>query len=161
MTHVVLSLGSNIESEKNIPFAVSEIQNRFGFLEISPVYETTSVGFDGPPFLNLVVGFSSDQDFMSVRDSLREVEAIAGRIRGRKSFDNRVLDIDIILFGEKDFSPNFNIPRDEIHKYAYVLKPLCDLYPDNIHPILGEAYHHMWDNFEQNDQSLTQVEMTF
>ena len=35
MTHVVLSLGSNIESEKNIRFAVSEIQNRFGSLEIS------------------------------------------------------------------------------------------------------------------------------
>jgi 2-amino-4-hydroxy-6-hydroxymethyldihydropteridine diphosphokinase len=161
MTQVVLSLGSNIESAKNIHFAVSEIQNRFGVLEISSVYETTSVGFDGPPFLNLVVGFCSDQDLLNVRDSLREIEEIAGRIRGRKSFDNRVLDIDVILFGEKDFSPEFNIPRDEIHKYAYVLKPLCDLYPGGMHPVLGETYQDMWDSFDQRDQLLRQVEMTF
>ena len=161
MTHVVLSLGSNIESDKNIRFAVREIQKRFGVLEISPVYETTSVGFDGPPFLNLVVGFYSDQGLLAVRDSVREVEAIAGRIRGRKAFDNRVLDIDVILFGETDFSPEFNIPRDEIHKYAYVLKPLCDLYPEGLHPVLKESYCDMWGNFNQGDQLLKQVEMTF
>jgi 2-amino-4-hydroxy-6-hydroxymethyldihydropteridine diphosphokinase len=161
MTHVVLSLGSNIEREKNIRFAVNEIQNRFGALEISPVYETASVGFEGPPFLNLVAGFCSDQDLLAVRDSLRQVEAIAGRIRGRKSFDNRVLDIDVILFGEKDFSSDFNIPRDEIHKYAYVLKPLCDLYCEAVHPVLGETYGDMWGNFDQGDQLLRPVEMTF
>ena len=161
MTHVVLSLGSNIESEKNIHFAVNEIQNRFGNLNISPVYETTSVGFDGPPFLNLVVGFCSDKDLLAVRDSLREIEVIAGRIRGRKSFDNRILDIDVILFGEQDFSPDFNIPRDEIYKYAYVLKPLCDLYPEAIHPVLGDSYSEMWECFDQGDQLLRQVEMSF
>ena len=55
MTRVVLSLGSNIDREKNTRYAIDHITAKYGELEISPIYETSSVGFAGPPFYNLIV----------------------------------------------------------------------------------------------------------
>ena len=162
MTHIVLSLGSNLNRESNIRTAVTKIQNEFGELEISPVYETEAVGFEGPAFLNLVVGLHSESELLSIRNSLRNFEYESGRVRGKKSFDNRVLDIDVILFGEQSLlGDGLNIPRDEIEKYAYVLKPLSDLYPSLKHPVLGESYKEMWNNFPGSEQQLRWVEFDF
>ena len=159
MSLVVLSLGSNINKEFNIRSAIQKLAAEFGDLDISPAYETTAVGFDGPPFLNLVVGMDSPEPVEKIRDALRKIEQESGRVRGKKSFDNRILDIDIILYGDQDYrSEGFNIPRDEIEKYAYVLKPLSDLYPDSLHPVLGRSFIDMWGGFDREGQSLVEIE---
>ena len=112
MTHVVLSLGSHIERETTIGFARDRIKERFGEIEVSPVYETVSIGFDGPAFLNFVLGFHSSDQLLEIREYLRSVEAAAGRIRGKKSFNSRILDIDVVLFGNNNLRPHvINIPR--------------------------------------------------
>ena len=155
MEHVVLSLGSNIERHKNIRYAISEINARFGELTLSPVYETSAVGFDGPPFFNLVVGFYTELPISEVIAVLKEIEMAAGRKQGPKAFDSRILDIDVILYGEHNLRPQgLNVPRDEIERYAYVLKPLADIYPDLLHPILGLPIASIWQNFEAKDQTL-------
>ena len=159
MTHVVLSLGSNIDREKNIRFALAQIKNQFGALEISPVYETSSVGFEGPAFFNLVVGLQTDHPIDHIITLLRVIEADAGRVRGPKSFDSRLLDIDVILYGDSNLrDQGYNIPRDEIEKYAYVLKPLADLYPDLLHPLVGCSIQTMWNKFELKQQTLFTAE---
>jgi 2-amino-4-hydroxy-6-hydroxymethyldihydropteridine diphosphokinase len=153
-----MSLGSNIDPEKNVGFALQEIAARYGDPELSPVYETESVGFRGAPFLNLVVGIHTTESLYSVQESLHSIEAGAGRIHGAKSFDNRILDIDIILYGGGVYNgQGINIPRDEIRKYAYVLKPLSDLYPGAVHPVTGLTFSSMWAGFNQPGQSLTQL----
>lgn len=55
-----LSLGSNIDREKNIRSAIAALEKVFGRLFVSPVYESEAVGFEGDPFLNLVVGLDTD-----------------------------------------------------------------------------------------------------
>lgn len=158
MIHVVLGLGSNINREKNIRFAVGKIRNLYDDIEISPVYETTAIGFAGAAFFNLVLGFKTSASLRDIRDELQHIEAMAGRIRGKKSFDNRLLDIDVILFGDKNLRPDgVNIPRDEIEKYAYVLKPLSDLYPMLKHPISGINFQQMWVDFD-NTQNFQVVD---
>ena len=153
MTHVVLSLGSNIDREKNIRFAWSKIGERFGEMEISPIYETVSIGFDGPAFFNFILGIFTPDPILEIREYLRGIETAAGRIRGVKEFDNRILDIDVILFGDNNLRPEgLNVPRDEIEKYAYILKPLSDLYPSMKHPISGKKFKHMWLDFGHTQQ---------
>ena len=159
MTLVVLSLGSNLDRERNIRFAMERIAAAFGEIAVSPIYESTSVGFDGPPFLNLVIGFHSDLPMLAIRDRLREIEGEAGRIRGRKAFDNRLLDIDILLYGDADLRPEHNIPRDEIDKYAFVLRPLADLYPQHVHPLSGRTFAEQWRDFELEGQEMREVEL--
>lgn len=155
MTLVVLSLGSNIDRERNIGYAVREIRRRYGDIEVSPVYETSAVGFDGPPFYNLVVGLRSGEGLPGIIGAIREIESGAGRVRGPKKFDSRVLDIDVILYGDENWRERgINVPRDEIERYAYVLKPLADLYPGFVHPVLGIPVGEMWERFEPRGQTL-------
>ena len=158
---IVLSLGSNINRDHNIRYALREIIASFGQIDISPIYETVSVGFEGPPFVNLVCGFSSDKPLLEIRERLRTIETNAGRVRGKKSFDNRILDIDVVLFGNHNFRPRYNVPRDEIEKYAYVLKPLSELYPDKVHPITTQTYKEMWRQFSDDTQKLRRIEFSF
>lgn len=155
MTRIVLGLGSNINREKNIVNAVQAIRVEYGQLEISPIYETSPVGFTGAAFLNLVVGFNSSASVEKIRADMQDIETSLGRAKGPKALDDRVLDIDLLLYGNIS-RPEFNIPRDEITKYAFVLKPLSDLYPDTVHPNLGETFLDMWRSFEAGSQSLAE-----
>jgi 2-amino-4-hydroxy-6-hydroxymethyldihydropteridine diphosphokinase len=153
VTHVVLSLGSNIDRENNIRFAWESIGERFGEMEVSPIYETDSIGFDGPPFFNFILGISTLEPILEIREYLRGIETSAGRVRGKKEFDNRILDIDVVLYGNNNLRPaGLNIPRDEIEKYAYILKPLSDLYPSLKHPISGKPFKQMWLEFDHTQQ---------
>ncbi len=162
MTYILLSIGSNIDRDKNVRYAIRKIAERYGEINLSPVYETSSVGFVGQPFLNLVLGLHSGDDLLQIREYLRGIESDVGRVRGRKSFDNRLLDIDVILFGDKNLrSAGFEIPRHEIEKFAYVLKPLSDLHPKMVHPVTGKTYDRMWQDFsEKSDQLVTLSQFT-
>ncbi len=162
MTYILLSIGSNIERDRNVRYAIHKISERYGEINLSPVYETASVGFEGPPFLNLVLGFHSGDELLRIREYLRGIESDVGRVRGGKSFDNRLLDIDVILFGDQDLrADGYDIPRLGIEKFAYVLKPLADLHPQMTHPVTGKTYHQMWQKFsEKSDQSVSPCEFT-
>ena len=115
MRLVALSLGSNINREDNIRYAIKEIAHRFGDVDVSPVYETSAVGFDGPPFYNLVVAIRTDLDLPEIIEVLRAIESGAGRVRGPKTFDSRVLDIDVILYGD-EVSPAMQAAIDETER---------------------------------------------
>ena len=53
---VYISIGSNVDRERYVRAALDALSAWFGELIISPVYDSEAVGFDGSPFLNLVVG---------------------------------------------------------------------------------------------------------
>ena len=52
MSRAYLSLGSNLDPLRHLRQAVDELRARFGAIELSPVYRTRAVGFDGNDFLN-------------------------------------------------------------------------------------------------------------
>ena len=158
MREIVLSLGSNIEPEKHIRFAINELTDLYGELFISPIYQSKSIGFDGPDFLNLVLILKSDCLLDEIIKFNQAVECKAGRIRGEKTYASRNLDIDVLLFGSENLrSHGKNIPRDEIEKNAYVLKPLSDLIPEGIHPVMGLTYATLWSEFTDKSQTLQQI----
>ena len=157
MKRIVISLGSNIDREAKIRFALVCLERQFPDIEISRIFETRPVGFDGPDFFNLVAGFVSDQSYEEVREILKDIEKQAGREAGAKSYGSRVLDIDILLFGDQVLQPDFNVPRDEILKFAYVLQPLAELYPDMLHPETGQRFADMWSGFCDPEQQTAAV----
>jgi len=59
MALIYLSLGSNIERYRRITAALDALTESFGELQLSSVYESVSVGFEGDSFFNLVVGIQS------------------------------------------------------------------------------------------------------
>ena len=145
MTRVYLSLGSNIEPEKNLRAALAELRAKFGDIAVSPVYRYAAVGFEGPDFLNLAVGLDTDLDPHALNDWLHALEDRHGRRRDVPRFSSRTLDADIVLYGDRVLSGegNLQIPRPEL-KYAFVLKPLTDIAADVVHPALRKTLLELW-----------------
>lgn len=158
-TQVYLSLGSNIDREHNIRSGLDALEAAFGELEISPVYESEAVGFDGDAFYNLVVGLKTSLSVGELTAILKGMEKDHGRVRGEKKFSSRTLDIDILTHGDSvGIIDGVQLPRDEILKHAFVLLPLVDLAPEGIHPETGDTYQTILDKANFDSQKLWVVE---
>lgn len=146
MPWVWVSAGSNIDREHSIRAALWELHRAFGDLVVSPVYETEAVGFKGDAFFNLVIGFATELAPGELHARLREVEDRHGRQRGGEKFSARALDLDVLTYGDAVTDDGGKrLPREEILKYAFVLKPLADVAPDERHPETGDSYRTLWD----------------
>jgi len=70
---VYVSIGSNIDREKHISAALTAMENLYGSLQLSAVYESAAVGFESFPFYNLVAGFESDMPPLTIQQQLHEI----------------------------------------------------------------------------------------
>ncbi|MCP4997093.1 MAG: 2-amino-4-hydroxy-6-hydroxymethyldihydropteridine diphosphokinase [Gammaproteobacteria bacterium] len=160
MPRLWLSLGSNIDRKRHILGGLRDLKALFGDLVVSTVYESAAVGFDGAPFYNLVVGIDSDLSAGELLEQFRRIEADHGRIRGGGKLSSRTLDIDVLTYGDQVMKIGKNeIPRDEIDRYAFVLRPLSEVAGDERHPVSGERYATLWGQFDQQSQPLKAVEL--
>lgn len=139
-----VSVGSNVEKEKNIVAGLNSLRETFGKLLISPIYETEAVGFAGDNFYNLVVSFESDFSAREIFETLRELEFKHGRLKNSQKFSPRTLDLDLLLYGDEIIeNATLKLPRLDIEKYLFVLRPLADIAPNLKHPILKKTYAEM------------------
>lgn len=150
MTRGYISIGSNIDKESNIPASLKALEECFGNLTVSSIYESEAVGFTGDSFHNLIVGFDSDLDVKTVAKQLRQIELDHGRSRNSEKFSPRTLDLDLILYGDIIINDGrLQIPRDEIERYAFVLEPLAEIAPNLKHPVSQITYEELWSNFDK------------
>jgi 2-amino-4-hydroxy-6-hydroxymethyldihydropteridine diphosphokinase len=147
-----ISIGSNIDKELHITASLRALEQQFGVLTVSSIYESDAVGFSGDAFHNLIVGFDSDLDVKAVAKQLRQIELDNGRTRDSQKFSARTLDLDLILYGDLIISDGrLQIPRDEIEKYAFVLEPLAEIAPAATHPVSGVSYGELWEKFDKTN----------
>jgi len=160
MARIYISLGSNIEPELHLRNALGCLQHHFFDIRLSPVYETEAVGFEGDPFLNLVVECETTLSPEKVQAELKSIEDKNGRLREGPKFSARTLDLDLLLYDDLDLhSEGMDVPRDEIKKYAFVLKPLCDLVPELKHPVTGESMRALWEKMAADVQPMRVLEI--
>jgi 2-amino-4-hydroxy-6-hydroxymethyldihydropteridine diphosphokinase len=150
-----LGLGSNVSAETHIRASIDELEKDFDNVSLSPVYSSTSVGFEGKDFINLVARVETEMHPLELRQYLRDLEDRFGRKRGVAKFSDRSLDIDILLYDDLVLlSPVLEIPRAEILKFSHVLKPLADLEPDLIHPTELRSMREIWKTSGMDDACL-------
>ena len=158
MAKVYLGLGSNIDPEQNLTRGIQELGERFGQLELSAVYRSAAVGFEGDDFLNLVVGLDTDASPQSINEEIEAIHKLAGRRRGEEKFSSRPLDIDLLLYDDLVVDePPVRLPRSDILEYSFVLRPLAELNPHLAHPCTGKTLAEHWREFDQESQPLTLV----
>lgn len=152
MTRGYISIGSNINKDEHIPASLRALEQTFGELTVSSIYESEPVGFTGDVFYNLVVGFDSDLEVKAVAKQLRQIELDNGRTRDSRKFAARTLDLDLILYGDLIVNDGrLQIPRDEIEHYAFVLEPLAEIAPSLQHPVSHLSYAELWEQFDKTD----------
>jgi len=155
MAKIYISIGSNIDAEKNIRLAIHALENHYGKLILSSVYESEAVGFNGDNFLNLVVGLKTEEDVYTVAATLRKIEDDNGRDRSGPRFSPRTVDLDLLLYDDLILQEDgLDIPRDEITKNAFVLLPLDEIASQLIHPLSGKTMCDHWLNFDKDSQKL-------
>jgi len=149
-SNTYLSIGSNQGNKlDNLQQAINRIAQQTGsIIKISPVYQTESYGFNAPDFLNICITLRTNYQPKALLKKLLSIETELGRVRTNSSiFESRIIDIDILLFEEKITQTSFlNIPHAEMHKRAFVLKPLADIAASLIHPILEDSIANLLVN---------------
>ena len=119
-----LSLGSNINAEENIAFAIEELNKILSDVIISSTHKTKAEGFEGDDFLNLVLAGETTLDFNTLNQKLKYIEDTSGRKRNVPKFSARTLDVDIVLQIDED---EIVFESDEIIKYSFVSEPLKEI----------------------------------
>lgn len=156
MITAYLSIGSNVEPVANIRRGLGLLQDEFGELQLSPVYRSAAVGFEGDAFLNLAAALRTDSPVAQLAATLDEIENRCGRVRNGVRFGPRTLDLDLLTYGDLVIDqPGLKLPRDEILSYAFVLRPLADLAPDALHPTSGRSYASLWAERAATAQALS------
>jgi 2-amino-4-hydroxy-6-hydroxymethyldihydropteridine diphosphokinase len=130
---VYLNIGSNIEPMLNMPKAIDYLKEYGEIKAVSAVWESKSIGYDGPNFLNACVLFLTESPLENLKAQvIHPIEAKLGRVRGTDKNMPRTMDIDVVLFDEKP------VMKMEYWDSAFVIVPLAELLPDFIHPIRNE-----------------------
>jgi len=162
MALLILSLGSNVDAPLNIGLAIQSLRNEFGNINLSTVYESEAVGFEGNNFLNLTVSIESDLLLEEINNFLKQLEDTLGRDRNQPRFSDRPIDIDILIYGEESGEGyGLALPRAEILNNAFVLRPLAEMHPTLLHESSGLSYGEHWEQFEKIKQKLWPIDLNF
>jgi 2-amino-4-hydroxy-6-hydroxymethyldihydropteridine diphosphokinase len=143
---VFISIGSNLYAEKNMILVKDHLDLLFD-VTYSSIYKTPAEGFVGEDFLNRVCKFETEMNPYEIRRILKEIEKDMGRTIDQKGMSNRVIDLDLILYGDFEINDlELEIPSADIEKYKFVLEPLAEIAPNFIHPILKVSYLDLLDH---------------
>ncbi|MFH1361390.1 MAG: 2-amino-4-hydroxy-6-hydroxymethyldihydropteridine diphosphokinase, partial [bacterium] len=150
LTTVYLGIGSNVgDREEYIEQAVF-LFDKSPDIEVvrrSANYETEPEGnTEQPAFINAVLVLKTKLDPHALLDLCHEVEATLGRERDVE-WGPRTCDIDILLYGDKIISDeNLQIPHALLHERLFVLKPLREVAPHVIHPIIEKSISALYED---------------
>ena len=160
MTRVYVAAGSNVQPATNLVRALDELRQQFPDLVTSTAYRNQAAGFEGDDFINLVCSFESDLDVRSVIARLHEAEAACGRERNAPRWAPRSMDLDILLFGDMVCDePGLVLPRPDLTRKAYMLGPMAELAPEEVHPLSGRTMRALWNEFDQQAHPMQAVDI--
>ena len=149
MTTVYLSLGANAgDRQGNIARAIEALGLRgVKVVRRSSLYETEPVNARGGWFLNCAVQAETDtapeelmMTLLDIERSLGRERSPAARERSSELREERVIDLDILLFGTHGLrTPELEVPHPRMAERRFVLVPLAEIAPELRHPVLDKT----------------------
>ncbi len=140
MTRAFVSVGSNIEPEKNVRSALRLLSEQVTVRQISTVFLTEPVGPAGqPPYYNCVIDLETDLAPAYLKQNvLRGVEAALGRARTGDKYAPRTIDFDLLLYGDVVMKTSeLVLPDPDILRRPFLAAMLRELDPDLAMPGMG------------------------
>jgi 2-amino-4-hydroxy-6-hydroxymethyldihydropteridine diphosphokinase len=148
-TTVYLSLGSNVgDREEYIEQAIFLLEKNPNITVVrhSTNYETEAEGGrEQPAFINAAIEIKTTLSAQKLLEVCQEIEAALGRER-EVEWGPRTIDIDILLFGDEIISDDkLQIPHPLMHERLFVLKPMKEIAPHALHPVLEKTIEALFD----------------
>jgi 2-amino-4-hydroxy-6-hydroxymethyldihydropteridine diphosphokinase len=105
----------------------------------SSIYETDPVGGpEQPRYLNAVLELEAALAPRALLHRCHEIEAELGRKRTGVRNEARVIDLDLLLYGDEVIAEQqLVVPHGRLHQRSFVLAPLVEIDPKIDHPALG------------------------
>ncbi len=143
MIRLYLLLGGNLGDKKKVfEETISRIARRVGTIAAkSIVYETEPWGFESKDmFWNQVIEVLTELSPEQVLLQAQQIEQEMGRIRKANQYDSRVIDIDILFYGDRVIDQeNLTVPHPRIQERKFALIPLNEIAPGLIHPVFHKS----------------------
>lgn len=151
MKTVYLGLGSNKGDKRGwFDQAIERLDSIGHVVAKSEWYETKPFGVEDQEwFLNGVVAMETDLEPDLLMEHILDIEERLFRRRVKKN-GPRTIDIDILLYGDDVYEDDdVTVPHPRMHERWSVLKPLCDIAPDVIHPKLKKTAQQLLDDLPE------------
>jgi len=143
MIKLYLLLGGNLGDKSQVFKETTKLINeKVGKItRQSHIYETEPWGFESSDlFWNQVLELAVLISPQEVLNSTQQIEHQLGRTRAAQHYDSRIIDIDILFYGDQIISlGNLTIPHPRIQDRKFALVPLNEIAPDLIHPALQKS----------------------
>ncbi len=157
MNTAYVALGSNMGDKlKNCLRGVSAL-NRLESVQaekVSRFYLTEPMYYSKQPwFVNAAVRIRTGLDPAGLLASLKRLEQDSGRMDHGVRFGPRVIDFDIIFYNDWILqSPDLVIPHPRMHQRGFVLRPMVDIAPDFVHPVLKKTMRRLLEELNGDGQ---------
>lgn len=163
MKKVYLGLGTNLGNrEENLNQAIEKIREFVGpVIRVSSLYETEPWGFSSESlFLNMVAEVDTKLKPSGLLGRLLMIESFLGRLREVKKYTSRIIDIDILFYGDRIIDNKaLQVPHPLLQERRFVLVPLSEIAPGFIHPVIKKSIKRLLeecqDKSEVTKKSLT------
>jgi len=135
MARAFIALGSNLNHPRTQVLRGLETLARLPQTELvarSRLYRSAPWGVrEQPDFVNAAAELQTTLEPRELLDALLVIERNTGRERNGRRWGPRVLDLDLLLYGNHVLhEPGLTLPHPHLHERAFVLLPLNDLAPD-------------------------------
>ena len=163
MHRAFVSVGSNLGDKiENCKKGINELlaDGRSVLVRSSSFYRTSPVDYkDQDWFVNLVVKIKTALNPFDLLEKIKGIEKAVGRKTDTVRFGPRVLDLDIIFFDNQVIrTGTLEIPHPRMHKRRFVLKPICDIEPSMMHPLLGKDMRSLLANLQDSEQKVMEIQ---
>ena len=159
MPSVIISVGSNIGDKlKYCKDGIAALtQPGISTLKAQSLfYKTAPVDYtDQDWFINAAVQIETELSPFGLLNRLQTIQQNTGRGKQTIRFGPRTLDMDIIFYDDRILrSDQLTIPHPRMHKRRFVLKPICDIDPQIIHPLIGKSVKQLLDELDDHLQHI-------
>jgi deoxyguanosine kinase len=96
---------------------------------VSSVYESPAMGFEGENFLNACIELESEISAENLLQQCLEIERSFGRIRNKKGYEDRVIDIDLLIGPNEVKTTSLDLPHPRMSQRRFVIEPLHEIAP--------------------------------